>query len=264
MSAAAAGGSPFLQVGYLARRSVLRTLRQPVNVVPSFVFPLILLAVNTGGLRAAVNIPGFPTDSYLDFALAFTFLQGALFATTNAGTDLARDIQTGFLNRLALTPIRSSALLAGQLAGVVVLALLQTSLYITVGIIAGVTFESGVLGVIVLVFLGVLIALAFGAMGAFLGLRTGSGEAVQAFFPLLFVLFFMSSMNLPRNLIEIGWFRTVATINPVSYLIEAIRSLIILGWNAEALALGFAVALGVGAVALAAASISLRGRLARA
>jgi ABC-2 type transport system permease protein len=235
-----------------------------VNVVPSFVFPLILLAVNTGGLRAAVNIPGFPTDSYLDFALAFTFLQGALFATTNAGTDLARDIQTGFLNRLALTPIRSSALLAGQLAGVVVLALLQTSLYITVGIIAGVTFESGVLGVIVLVFLGVLIALAFGAMGAFLGLRTGSGEAVQAFFPLLFVLFFMSSMNLPRNLIEIGWFRTVATINPVSYLIEAIRSLIILGWNAEALALGFAVALGVGAVALAAASISLRGRLARA
>jgi ABC-2 type transport system permease protein len=262
---AAAGTSPLLlQVGYLARRSVLRTLRQPVNVVPSFVFPLILLAVNTGGLRAAAKIPGFPTDSYLDFALAFTFLQGALFATTNAGTDLARDIQTGFLNRLALTPIRSSALLAGQLAGVVVLALLQTSLYLTVGLIAGVTIESGVLGVTVLVFLGVLIALGFGAIGAFLGLRTGSGEAVQAFFPLLFVLFFMSSMNLPRNLIEIEWFRTVATLNPVSYLIEALRSLIILGWDAEALALGFGFAVGIGAIALAAASISLRGRLARA
>ena len=235
-----------------------------MNVVPSFVFPLILLAVNTGGLRAAAKIPGFPTDSYLDFALAFTFLQGALFATTNAGTDLARDIQTGFLNRLALTPIRSSALLAGQLAGVVVLALLQTSLYLTVGLIAGVTIESGVLGVVVLVFLGVLIALGFGAFGAFLGLRTGSGEAVQAFFPLLFVLFFMSSMNLPRNLIEIGWFRTVATINPVSYLIEALRSLIITGWDVEALALGFGLAIGIGAIALAAASISLRGRLARA
>jgi ABC-2 type transport system permease protein len=264
MSAAARSSPLLLQVGYLARRSVLRTLRQPVNVVPSFVFPLILLAVNTGGLRAAVHIPGFPTDSYLDFALAFTFLQGALFATTNAGTDLARDIQTGFLNRLALTPIKSAALLAGQLGGVVVLALLQTSLYLTVGLIAGVTIESGVLGVVVLVFLGVLIALGFGAMGAFLGLRTGSGEAVQAFFPLLFVLFFMSSMNLPRNLIEIGWFRTVATINPVSYLIEALRSLIIIGWDAEALALGFGFAVGIGAIALTAASLSLRGRLARA
>ena len=112
-------GNPlFLQVGYLARRSVVRTLRQPLNVVPSFVFPLILLAVNVGGLASAARIRGFPTDSYLDFALAFTFMQGALFATTNAGTDLARDIQTGFLNRLALTPMRSAALLLGQLAGV--------------------------------------------------------------------------------------------------------------------------------------------------
>jgi ABC-2 type transport system permease protein len=74
----------------------------------------------------------------------------------------------------------------------------------------------------------------------------------------------MSSMNLPRNLIEIEWFRAVATLNPVSYLIEALRSLIILGWDAEALALGFGFAVGIGAIALAAASISLRGRLARA
>ena len=143
-------------------------------------------------------------------------MQGALFATTNAGTDLARDIQTGFLNRLALTPMRSAALLLGQLAGVIALALLQATLYLTVGLIAGVRPESGVLGVFLIVFLGVLIALAFGAIGAFLALRTGSGEAIQALFPLFFVFLFLSSMNLPRNLIEIDWFRTVATINPVS------------------------------------------------
>jgi ABC-2 type transport system permease protein len=252
-----------LQVGYLARRSVLRTLRQPMNVVPSFVFPLILLAVNVGGLRSAARLPGFPADSYLDFALAFTFMQGALFATTNAGTDLARDIQTGFLDRLALTPMRRAALLLGQLAGVIVLALLQATLYLTVGLIAGVRPQSGVLGVFLIILLGVLIALAFGAVGAFLALRTGSGEAIQALFPLLFVFLFLSSMNLPRNLIEIGWFRTVATINPVSYLIEGIRSLIITGWDAQALLLGFGIAGGLAAVALAAASVALEGRLAR-
>ena len=257
------GSSLLLQVAHLARRSVLRTLRQPVNVVPSFVFPLILLAVNVGGLRSAASIPGFPTDSYLDFALAFTFMQGALFATTNAGTDLARDIQTGFLDRLALTPMRRAALLLGQLAGVVALALIQATLYLTVGLIAGVRPESGILGIFLIVFLGVLIALGFGAVGAFLALRTGSGEAIQALFPLFFVFLFLSSMNLPRNLIEIEWFRTVATINPVSYLIEGIRSLIISGWDAQALALGFGLAAAIAAIALAAASVALRGRLAR-
>jgi ABC-2 type transport system permease protein len=257
-------GSPLLlQVAHLARRSVLRTLRQPVNAVPSFVFPLILLAVNVGGLRSAASIPGFPTDSYLDFALAFTFMQGALFATTNAGTDLARDIQTGFLDRLALTPMRRAALLLGQLAGVVALALVQATLYLTVGLIAGVRPESGILGIFLIVFLGVLIALGFGAVGAFLALRTGSGEAIQALFPLFFVFLFLSSMNLPRNLIEIQWFRTVATVNPVSYLIEGIRSLIITGWDAQALLLGFGIAAAIAVVALAAASVALRGRLAR-
>jgi len=252
-----------LQVGHLARRSVVRTLRQPVNVVPSFLFPLILLAVNVGGLSAAEGLPGFPTDSYLDFALAFTFMQGALFATTNAGTDLARDIQTGFLNRLALTPMRSGALLLGQLAGIVALALIQATLYLTVGIAAGVRPESGVAGLFVVVLLAVLVAIAFGAIGAFLALRTGTGEAVQAMFPLLFVFLFLSSMNLPRNLIEIDWFRIVATINPVSYLIEGIRSLIVTGWDAQALALGFGLALAIGALALVAASFALQGRLAR-
>lgn len=232
-------------------------------MVPSFLFPLILLAVNVGGLRSAARIPGFPADSYLDFALAFTFMQGALFATTNAGTDLARDIQTGFLDRLALTPMRRAALLLGQLAGVIALALLQATLYLTVGLIAGVRPQSGVPGVFLIVFLGVLIALGFGAVGAFLALRTGSGEAIQALFPLFFVFLFLSSMNLPRNLIEIDWFRTVATINPVSYLIEGIRSLIITGWDAQALALGFGIAGGIAVVALAAASVALDARLGR-
>ncbi len=107
------------QVGQLARRSVLRTLRQPAQIVPALIFPLFLLAVNSGGLKDATNLPGFPTDSYLTFVLAVPFMQGALFSVMNAGTDLARDIETGFLNRLALTPLRGAALLSGLLAGAV-------------------------------------------------------------------------------------------------------------------------------------------------
>jgi ABC-2 type transport system permease protein len=251
------------QVGHLARRSVVRTLRQPANVVFPLVFPLALLAVNAGGLRPATKIPGFPTDSFVAFALAVPFMQGALFATMNAGTDLARDIQTGFLNRLSLTPMRSGALLAGQLAGVVVMGLVQAVVYLAVGLAVGVDLRSGAAGALVLLGLAVLIALGFGALGAFVALRTGSGEAVQGFFPLFFVLLFISSMNMPRNLIEVTWFRDVATANPVSYLIEGIRSLIITGWDGETLGIAFAVAVGITVVALAASSWALTERMAR-
>jgi ABC-2 type transport system permease protein len=181
----------------------------------------------------------------------------------NAGTDLARDIQTGFLNRLALTPMRGIALLTGQLGGIVTMGVIQSLVYLGVGLAVGVRLESGAAGAVVLIALAVLISIGFGALGAFAALRTGSGEAVQSLFPVFFVFLFLSSMAMPRNLIEIDWFRAVATINPVSYLIEAIRSLIIVGWDGEALALGFGFAFAITVVAVALASMALRTRLAR-
>jgi ABC-2 type transport system permease protein len=251
------------QVYLLARRSVVRTLRQPANVVAPLLFPMLLLAVNSGGLKAETNLPGFPTNSFVAFALAVPFIQGALFATMNAGTDLARDIQTGFLNRLSLTPMRGVALLAGQLGGVVALGLVQAAVYLGVGLAVGVRPESGVPGVLVLFAFAFLVALAFGALGTFAALRTGSGEAVQSLFPAFFVFLFISSMNIPRNLIEATWFRDLATANPVSYLLECVRSLIITGWDAEALALGFGIAAVIAVVALALSTWALRVRMAR-
>ena len=251
------------QVVTLARRSVVRTVRQPANVVFPFVFPLLLLAVNAGGLDAATNLPGFPADTYIAFALAIPFIQGALFATMNAGTDLARDIQTGFLNRLALTPMRGVALLAGQLGGIATMGVAQALVYLGVGLLVGVRLATGTAGAVVLLVFAVLISIGFGALGAFAALRTGSGEAVQSLFPVFFVFLFLSSMAMPRNLIEIEWFRTVATLNPVSYLIEGIRSLIVIGWDAEALALGFGIAFAITVVALLLANHALRTRLTR-
>ena len=251
------------QVYVLGRRSVVRTVRQPANVVGPLVFPMLLLAVNSGGLRSTTNLPGFPTTSFVAFALAVPFIQGALFATMNTGTDLARDIQTGFLSRLSLTPMRGVALLAGQLGGVAVLTIAQVTVYLAVGFIVGVRLESGVAGILVVFLFATLVGLAFGALGAFAALRTGSGEAVQSLFPVFFVFLFISSMNIPRNLIEATWFRDLATANPVSYLLECVRSLIITGWDAEALALGFGIAASIALVAMAAASWALRVRMER-
>jgi ABC-2 type transport system permease protein len=251
------------QVRWIAQRSVLRTIRQPAQIVPSLIFPLFLLAVNSAGLDAATKLPGFPTSNYLNFALAVCFLQAALFAVSIAGTDLADDIQTGFLNRLSLTPMRRAALLLGHLAGVMVLGAIQACLYILVGVTAGADIEAGVGGALVLVALSVLTCTGFGAIGVLAALRMGSSEAVQGLFPVMFVLLFLSSMSLPRDLIANDWFRTVATWNPVSYLVEGVRSLIITGWDGEALALGFLVSIVVLVLGIAGASASMRTRMVR-
>ena len=252
-----------LQIGALARRSVNRTLRQPAQLVPSLVFPLILMAINSAGLGKATEIPGFPTDSYLTFALAIPFIQAGIFSVSNAGSDLARDIETGFLDRLALTPMTGLSLVSGQLAGVLVLGVIQGVIYLVVGLVAGADFEAGLAGVPVLLALALATSFAFGCIGIFAALRLGNSEAVQGLFPVLFVFLFLSSMALPRDLIEQDWFQTVATYNPVSYLIEGIRSLFIDGFDGQALALGFGFSLAIGLAFLAAASATLRTRLTR-
>jgi len=251
------------QVLVLADRSVRRTFRQPASIVPAIVFPIMLLFVSAGGLTAAQTLPGFPAVSYFDFALAVTFMQGAIFATGGAGTDLATDIETGFLNRLSLTPMRGSALVLGQLGGAVVLGVFQATCYLAAGFAGGATIASGIGGVLVIYGLVILMAVGFGALGVAAALRTGNGEAVQGLFPLLFVLLFLSTINLPLDLIPITWFRWVATANPITYLVNAVRSLIITGWDGQALLLGFLVALAIAVLGITGSAAALRGRLQR-
>ena len=230
---------------YLAWRSVIRTARQPIIIVPPLVFPLFLLAINASGLGAATNVPGFPADTYLAFALAFPFMQGSLFATNTAGTNIAEDIGSGFFNRLSLTPMRGPSLLAGQLTGVLLIGTIQAIAFLAAGLAAGVEIAIRRPGGA-----GALRALAFDLRRvrhdrAVRRLAHRLRRGVQGLFPLMFILLFLSSAVLPRDLIAQDWFRTVATINPVSYLIEGLRSLIITGWDAEALALGFGVAIAI-------------------
>jgi ABC-2 type transport system permease protein len=251
------------QIGAVARRSVIRTIRQRGLIAFPILFPLILFAINGSALSAATKIPGFPPVSYRAFLLAVPFMQGALFVAVTAGVDLARDIESGFFNRLALTPLRRVSLIAGLLLGVAVLGALQSIVYILMGFIGGDHLAAGVGGALVIVVLGSLAATAFGTLGCVAALRTGSGEVVQGLFPLFFVFIFLSSGSLPRPLLRTGWFHTVATWNPISYLIEGFRSLFVVGWDGTSLWRGFAVAIGIALLGLVGVVWALRGRLQR-
>jgi ABC-2 type transport system permease protein len=256
-------GALITQVGALATRAMLKTLRQPFQMFPIIFFPAMLLAVNASGLSAATHLPGFPTHSYVTFAIAVAFIQGGMFSLVNTGTNLAEDIETGFFNRLALTPMRRVSLIGGLLIGVAALGALQSAVYILIGLIAGAHLAAGLPGALVVIALGAVAAIGFGALGCIAALRTGSGEAVQGLFPLFFVFIFLSSSNLPRQLLQTGWFHTVATWNPISYLIEGFRSLFIYGFDPTALWRAFAVAAGLLLIGLAGVGVALRGRLQR-
>jgi ABC-2 type transport system permease protein len=155
------------------------------------------------------------------------------------------------------------SLISGLLVGVAALGALQSAVYVLMGVVAGAHLDAGIGGALVILALGSLTAVGFGALGCAAALRTGSGEAVQGLFPLFFVFIFLSSSNLPRNLLKTGWFHTVANANPISYLIEGFRSLYIYGWDGTALWRGFAVAVGLTLVALLGVAGALRTRLQR-
>jgi ABC-2 type transport system permease protein len=251
------------QLRLLAQRSISRTLHDTGGVVGALLFPLVLFAIVSSGLSESTEIPGFPTTNFTSFALTIAFANGAMVMIANTGTGIATDVESGFINRMALTPMRGEALIVAQLAGAVVLGIIQAVLFLGIGYVAGARVEAGGLGIVVLVLLFLVTLLGFGAVGIFIGIRTGSSQAVQALAPLTLVFLFFSSVNMPRNLIETDWFRYIATANPVSYLVEGMRSLLISGWNAQALALGFGVALTIFVVALAASTRALSQRLVR-
>ena len=250
------------QTAMMSRRAVLAVVRQPGIVVPSLLFPLFFVALGTSSFSRAIGIPGFPeVDSFLDFALAGAIVQGILFGSTVSATALATDIENGFFDRLLATPTSRVSILIGRLAGAMAYGGFQTVLFVLVLLPFGLRVESGPIGVVVMVLGGILVALAIGGLMAAMAIRTGSSEAVQGAFPLLFVLLFFSSTFFPRETMR-GVHRTIADVNPVSFLAEGFRSLTIDPLDATAVVEALLVPLGLAVLTLSLALRTLRSRLA--
>src|SRR4051794_35499020 len=144
-------------------------------VFPSVFFPLLLLSINSSGLNSATRLPGFPTDSYFQFAIAIPSIRGALFPAMSAGTNVANDIETGFLNRLSLTPLRRVALMLGQLTGILALGLIQAATFVVVGVAFGSGIAAGGSGALLIIAPSLAISLGFRGIRAVVALGRGTG-----------------------------------------------------------------------------------------
>ncbi len=245
----------------LGMRSVRQTLRRPQLIAPIIVFPTLLLAIQTGGAAAALELPGFPeVQSFLQFMLAGAMMQAMMLAGNSGGIALAVDIEMGFVDRLFAAPIPRFAIVLGRLAGTAALGLFAAVWFLAIGLIFGTKIEGGIAGALLAVALITAASLAVGGLGAAIALRTGSASVVQGLFPLVLVLLFLSSAFFPEELM-IEPARTIAEYNPLSLVVEGVREPIISGIDPAHTLAALAAIGGIVLAGLALSAAALRHRL---
>lgn len=237
----------------------LRSLpREPEFLIPALSVPMFFYAVNIGALQDLVEggAPGF------DFK-AFQLPVAIIFAVTgiSRANTVVTDIQSGYLDKMLVTPVKRSALLLGMMVADFVLVFCLSFFVLIVGLVVGVRFESGFGGMLAFLLLAAAWGLAFTGFPYTVALRTGNPAAVNSAFLIFFPFAFLTSSFVPLDAMT-GWLAAVAEWNPVTYLLEALRALIFEGWDGGALLKGLAAIGGVGAVTFTMAFRSLGRRVA--
>jgi ABC-2 type transport system permease protein len=242
----------------VATRSLRSLLREPEAIIPALTIPVFFYAVNIGALQDLVeSAPG-----NIDFK-AFQLPVAIIFAVTGVSRAnmLVTDIQTGYLDKMLITPIRRVTLLLGMMVADFVLVFCLSAMVVALGYGVGVRFESGPLGVLAFLLISSAWGLAFTGFPYSIALRTGNPAAVNSSFLIFFPFSFLTTAFLPREALT-SWLGAIAAWNPVTYLLAGLRSLISDGWVASDLAASLAAVAGIGAVTFTMTFLALRRRVA--
>jgi ABC-2 type transport system permease protein len=224
----------------IIKRSLITNLRVPAALIPNVAISVFFLFVYNAGLSGVANLPGFK-GSYLGFILPVSIVSAAIGGAGSAGQTLIRDIESGYFTKLLLTPARRLALVWGPMVAGAIILVFQVVLIIALGLALGLKSASGLAGLLVVVAFAFIWGMAFAGYAVFVALRTRNAAAAQAatfaFFPLLF----LSTTFVPKEYITATWLKWAATINPTTYVFDAMRSLLLNGWEAGPLLVGLAV-----------------------
>ena len=242
----------------LTRRALRETIRQPANEAVNAFIPLFFYFVTIGGL-GEISQQAFGVDDYKGFQVPVALLQGAAGIASGAGLAMTLDIQSGYFEKLTLTSTRRFTIVLGRMLSDAIKSMVLAAVIIAVALAVGSGFETGPAGIVLLVALTGAFALAYSGFGMSLALKTGSPQAAQAGFILFFPLLFLAPTFAPTEVFA-DWLEAVATVNPVTYILEGMRGLITGGWDAlELLWMCLAIG-GMGALTFTMTSLALRGR----
>jgi ABC-2 type transport system permease protein len=240
-----------LGVGWRTTHSALTT---PNILIPSLAFPLFFFMAFVGGLSQLSNLPGFEFPSgYTAFQFVFVLFQSAAFGGVFTGFGIARDFEHGFTRRLMLAAPHRSAIVVGYglaaLARWAVTATVLTVVALAVGMdVVGSNVDLAAVYLLAALVNACAVSWAAGVATRFRTLQ--AGPVMQM--PVFLILFF-APVYVPLTLLS-GWIHAVATVNPVTYFLEAGRGLV--AGAPEYVAPAFLVVLGLG---LALALWAMRG-----
>jgi ABC-2 type transport system permease protein len=235
------------EVLLLGRRAVREVIRLPAATVPTLFIPLFFLAVNIGQISKTFpsSTPFLHGQGYVGFQVPVSLMFAVCTATS--GLALVTEIDLGYFDKLLVAPIRRSSIIFGRLAADLVRGLAVATLVLLVALAFGMQVRSGVAGAVVLVVLAALWGVAYAGIGMLVALHTRNVQATNASFLVFFPLLFLTPNFVPFELLT-PLMEALARANPVSYVIEGLRSLVLEGWVIHKLAICGGVILVTGLV----------------
>lgn len=243
----------------IAGRGLRAIPREPETFIPAIFIPAFFFIVNIGALQDLTeSIPSGADFNYRSFQMPTAII----FAVTgiSRAPGLVTDIQTGYFDRLLLTPVKRLPLLLGLQVADFALVCALTIPVLILGFILGVSFATGFLGVLAFILFAGLWGLAFTGFPYAIALKTGNPAAVATSFILFFPFAFLTSSTVPFEFMT-GWLKTVARFNPLTYLLDAMRAMVSEGWEWGTIGKGLLAILIVGMISQTMALMALRGRV---
>jgi ABC-2 type transport system permease protein len=238
----------------LGRRAVREIARYPEATIPTLFIPLFFLVVNIGQVSKTFpsSTPFLRGQGYVAFQLPVSLMFAV--ATATSGLALVTEIENGYFDKLRVAPIPRSSIIVGRLYSDLVRGIMTSTVVLLAGLALGARIESGVAGAVLIVLLSALFGVAYAGFGILVALRTRNVQATQSSFLLFFPLLFLTPNFVPFDRLS-PVMETLARINPVSYVIVGLRSLIIDGWDWGKIGVCIGVIAAMGAVLTA---LSLR------
>ena len=220
----------FTQTGMLTWRALIVNLRAPVALLPSLLISLFTLFIYDAQFSGAAK-SFLSGGSYLGFILPLSILSAALSGAGLAANTVVRDIETGYFDKLSLTPLNRWALLLGAILAGGIALLGQTTLILLVGVLMGLSSATGIGGMALVIGFALLFGMAFSAFLVGIALITGNAAATNGSSFLFFPFTFLTATFVPVEQLT-GWIKVVAQFNPITYALEATRAALNTGWDA--------------------------------
>jgi ABC-2 type transport system permease protein len=241
VSAAAVNRSVALGIAW---RTLHRLYTTPALVLPSLIFPLFFFTAFAGGLSSISKVPGFHyPPGYTAFQFAFVLLQASAFGGVFTGFGIAADFEGGFARRLMLAARHRAAVLAGYGLAALSRTLVTTGIIFGVALAAGMNVYGDGVDLFGLIVLALLVNFAATMWSAGIAMRFRSIQAGPFMQIPTFLALFLAPVYVPLDLLR-GWIHAVATVNPVTAVLDGARDL--LAGEPPDLALAFGAAAGLG------------------